>query len=494
MKLSLLVFVSAIARVTVSQGINSSVAQQQNASGQVSQQLHSLMPDGVTTLPPACALKCYMQSAPVAPVTSSFDPIQALCSKHVSPDPAVADQLKACLWNSCTVLELLQGKRYTAELCHEPKSDLGPTILAVIWVTESISIIAIFLRVLARTSVLESSKFEENRWGWDDTTITVALVANLSAGVVVTLAITKGGYGQNVWMLKPNQITYGIKHLIISEPIYLFSLGIVKVAILLFYLRIFPSKSGHRRFRIFCWVLIAAISVYTVVHMLILIFQCWPVSHAWNQFTGHSQGTCWDYRPSVLSHGILNMASDWIVFVMPIKNLLDLKMKKAKKGLVIAVLAFGLGGSVCSIFRLVELNHARRADFKTDPNVALRFAKFLMWSTAEANATLFCACMPMAVQVVRRITGKVHASYPRSQKLGQKISEYSSSYGHTDGSTQHTTTITTKASRRGHLSMELTNISEIALGGARDEEKGGSSHRCGSSLSGSWNSGPGTAV
>lgn len=140
-------------------------------------------------------------------------------------------------------------------------------------------------------------------------------------------------------------------------------------------------------------------------------------------------------------------------------------------------------------------------------------------STAEVNSTLFCACMPMALQVIRRIIKKADGSYPRSHKLGGKCSS-SSYYGQTDDTLASRRTAATKASRRGHLSLELTKISKIALNdglrahtaaadktetavvesgeyrGAEtcgDEEKG-DARRCGSSTRRSWESAPGTAI
>ncbi|KAK8108446.1 50S ribosomal protein L36e [Apiospora sp. TS-2023a] len=517
MRASLLVVLSAMARFAASQSIISSVIQQRQTTNQTSHNPFSSLLDGAATKPPACSVICVMKSAS-ATSSSSIDPLQALCSKHV--DPVVAEKLQTCLFTSCTLQELLQAKRFTASLCHEKQTDLGPMIMGVIWASEAISVLAIILRVLARTAILETSRFEANRWGWDDTVIMSALFANLASGVLVSMAVVEGGYGKDVWVLTESQITYGIKYLIITEPIYLASLGVVKVSILLFYLRIFPKQSGHHRFRILCWVMIAAVSLYTVVHMLILIFQCWPTSYAWTRFFGdYDAGTCKDLEASTITHGVLNMAADWIIFVMPIKGLVELKMKRAKKVLAIAVLAWGLGGSVCSVFRLVELIHVRKIDFKEDPNVTLRLAKFLIWSTAEVNSTLFCACMPMALQVVRRIIKKVDGSYPSSHKLGGKSSSFSY-YGQTDDTLASRRTAATKASRRGHLSLELTNISEIALNdGLRahpasadktqtavvdsgeyrgdqacgDKEKG-NARRCGSSARRSWESAPGKAV
>ncbi|KAK8057868.1 CFEM domain-containing protein [Apiospora saccharicola] len=543
MRASLLVVLSAVATCAASQGIVSSAIQQRQTTNQTSHYPFSPLLDGAVTKPPACSVICVMQSA--SPTSSSsIDPIQALCSKTV--DPVVADKLQACLFSSCTLQELLQAKRFTAALCHEKQTDHGPMIMGVVWASQAISVIAIILRVLARTAILETSRFEANRWGWDDTVIMSASFANLASGVLVSMAVVDGGYGKDVWVLTEDQITYGIKvsdsiaiplynnlppskcrctdntakHLITTEPIYIASLGVVKVSILLFYLRIFPKQSGHHRFRILCWIMIGAVSLYTLVHMLILIFQCWPTSYAWTRYFGdYDAGTCKDLEPSIITHGVLNMAADWIIFVMPIKGLVELKMKRAKKVLAIAVLAWGLGGSVCSIFRLIELLHVRKIDFKEDPNVTMRLAKFLIWSTAEVNTTLFCACMPMALQVVRRIIKRVDGSYPSSHKLGGKSNSFSY-YGQTDDTLASRRTAATKASRRGHLSLELTNISELALNdGLRahpatadktqtaavdsgeyrgdqacgDEEKG-DSRRCGSSTRRSWGSAPGIVI
>ncbi|KAK8081080.1 hypothetical protein PG997_008898 [Apiospora hydei] len=159
MKVFLLVFVAAMARLAVSQAIISHEVQQRHAASEIPQHPRGLFPDGLTTMPPACA----------------------------QVDPAAAEKLKVCLASSCTLTELLQARRFTAELCHEPETDISPMILAVMWVGGCICIIGILLRVLARTAILETSKFEASRWGWDDTAITVALASNVAAGIITSL-------------------------------------------------------------------------------------------------------------------------------------------------------------------------------------------------------------------------------------------------------------------------------------------------------------------
>lgn len=204
MKASLLVFASSMASMAACQGDVLPVFQQWHTMGQSGHGPRGLSADVAPVMPPVCAvsncfvipnpamcgrpltytlqLKCHMK---FAPATSSSDPIRSLCSQQVVP--AVSDDLNACLASSCTLQELLQAKRFTVELCHEPQTDLGPTILAVVWASEAISVIAMVLRALARTAVLEANRFEANRWGWDDTAITVALLANLGSGITIAI-------------------------------------------------------------------------------------------------------------------------------------------------------------------------------------------------------------------------------------------------------------------------------------------------------------------
>lgn len=203
MRASLLTVVSGMARFAASQSIISPVIQQRQTTNQSCHIPLGSLIDGAATKPPACSvssptppfvydlfplthslqLKCVLQSGPAT--SSSLDPIQALCSKHV--DPVVADKLQTCLFSSCTLQELLQAKRSTASLCHEKQTDLGPMIMGVIWASKAISVIAIVLRVLARTVILETSILEASTWGWDDTVIMAALFANLASGVWVSL-------------------------------------------------------------------------------------------------------------------------------------------------------------------------------------------------------------------------------------------------------------------------------------------------------------------
>lgn len=209
MRVSLLVFVTAMARFAVSRSIVSPMIQPRQTANQSSHNPFISLIDGATNKPPACSvstlpphpthsaqslfaypfsfqIQCVMQSMQSAPAASSSgDPIQALCSKKVVP--GVTDRLQTCLFSSCTLQELLQAKRFTAALCREPRTDLRPMIMAVTWALGALSMVTVALRVLARTAILETSRFEANRWSWDDTVIMVATVVNLASGVFVSL-------------------------------------------------------------------------------------------------------------------------------------------------------------------------------------------------------------------------------------------------------------------------------------------------------------------
>lgn len=63
----------------------------------------------------------------------------------------------------------------------------------------------------------------------------------------------------------------------IGEMCYTFIVNLTKIAIVLMYLRIFPSSiTSH--FRTACWIIIGICATSTIAVLLTIIFECNPVS------------------------------------------------------------------------------------------------------------------------------------------------------------------------------------------------------------------------
>lgn len=150
----------------------------------------------------------------------------------------------------------------------------------------SIAAIGIFARFLSRTPAFNGSGF-----GWDDWTILVCWIILIPSDVVLDV-MTRSGLGQDIWML-PNpshQITKILYDFYISEYTYVLEIALVKISILLLYLRMWPESRGQSRwFRRSCYTVMALLIFFTFICMLVLGLQCQPLSYSWTRWDGQHE-------------------------------------------------------------------------------------------------------------------------------------------------------------------------------------------------------------
>ncbi|KAI1345199.1 hypothetical protein F5Y15DRAFT_20395 [Xylariaceae sp. FL0016] len=398
---------------------------------------------GVSTLPPTCAIACQSQFAAVDS-TATMPDLESMCT---NTDPAIEKAILACVMQKCTVSEALQAKKFTAELCHEPTHDKTAIILGAVWGFEAFGFIGLFLRILSRFLV------EGRKIGVDDLLAILVLAANITAGAIVTIATVDYGYGKDIWMLTPDQITHCLMYMITITPVYIFSVGILKVALIIFYLRIFDAQSGNKRFRIMCWVMMAISIGYTTAHIFTSIFNCQPISFAWTSWDGLHQGKCGDRGIDGLSHAIMNVCVDFILFFMPIPKLWRLNMSTRKTLLIITMFAFGLCTTACSIVRLSDLN---MLGYSSLSNGTVTTVPFMIWTIAECKFGLFCACIPMSMQSLCILLTKLFGSIKSEAQQSHEPSKRSG--GSSDQPSSLELGDVHPASRRGRKTRDPTSL------------------------------------
>ena len=120
-----------------------------------------------------------------------------------------------------------------------------------------------------------------------------------------------------------------------ATVLYVPSMMFAKLAILLCYFRI----SAKRNFRIALYIAMGIVLAYSIALIFALIFGCNPIQKSWDlRITG---GTCIN-RPAVyLSNGILNVATDFMILLLPVPMIKDLHMPLRQKILVAAVFSVG---------------------------------------------------------------------------------------------------------------------------------------------------------
>ncbi|KUJ17544.1 uncharacterized protein LY89DRAFT_584744, partial [Mollisia scopiformis] len=250
-----------------------------------------------------------------------------------------------------------------------------PQILAGILLPTLFASIFVVARLYTRFIITRN-------WGNDDTLITIAWVTSLGLAVTNALLIPFGG-GHHAIFQKPSQITPTLKIAFIGRLIYQFVLCLTKLGICLFYLRVFQDKASKRQ--------VYMIAAFTIISALVIeiefVFQCNPVSDAWNFVNPNCKAT----NPSVVTNCVCNIIADvWIMaFVIP--RVLPLQMARRQKFSLLGVVSLGMLVIAASIVRCILVLMIGKQGMVTT------------WTTLEVATGLFCASAPCIRPLLRQI-------------------------------------------------------------------------------------------
>lgn len=107
------------------------------------------------------------------------------------------------------------------------------------------------------------------------------------------------------------------------------------MSILLFYIEVFPTLKRSGR------VIIAVIFCYTLSTALAAVLVCEDVDDNW-EYENLFQGKCGDRILVFRVTGALNIVSDVIVLLLPVRNVLRLHLPLYRRLVLLATFALGL--------------------------------------------------------------------------------------------------------------------------------------------------------
>lgn len=261
-----------------------------------------------------------------------------------------------------------------------PGPDLNNTVLAIVTTFWACSWVMTCIRVYSRTILTRT-------FGLDDTMIVSASIL-ATADWVMKLIWTRNGLGHHITHVSNGQlrifsiVTYART---INYPLVL---GLIKISILIFYLRIFPSD----RFRLACHIMISLIASMALILSLTNAFECSPLSRAPQWIFNTPSGHCLDRASLGIAGNSLNLASDVIVLFMPIKYLWQLSKVTTRKRLGLVLLfSFGILSCIASAIRL----HSVVTFYKSMQDPTYHIAKTAIWSAIEVNIGIIAASVPV---------------------------------------------------------------------------------------------------
>ncbi|TVY16125.1 Satratoxin biosynthesis SC1 cluster protein [Lachnellula arida] len=321
---------------------------------------------------PACGLLCLETAISASSCTLADSP--CICT-----DTALLTSAAACLATSCTPLESLKVAKIQEEGCGE----------SIVSEQLKLRVISHLFCILAEACVLLRiwTKLQlSHKLHADDFAIIAAGICLIPFWYLL-IALVNHGLGLNMWdtSLDTDSLDHFFLLFYVEEIMYILMLCIVKIALLLFLVKIFPSKS----FRAATYTVGAITVAVAVTFVLVTIFSCHPVSHFWTQWR-QTKGTCNNINAQTIVSGVINIIQDFTILFLPSIELYKLQVSTQRKVQLFLMFSVGLFVSIISIIRLKTLIRD--------------YTGVVIWSTVEPTVAIMCACMPSIRQLLGHVT------------------------------------------------------------------------------------------
>ncbi|KAH8666922.1 ATP synthase F0 [Xylariales sp. PMI_506] len=281
-------------------------------------------------------------------------------------------------------------------------------IIAVSATTSALSILVVGTRLWLRLSV-------RRRLAADDIFAGLAMLFALTY-TIFTIMQTKYGLGLPL-ALRPavNFVTY-TKVNYASRPFYELGISFFKISLLLSYLDLIRG-THHTTYRTVIWISIVLIAVGHIICMVLLIFNCRPITKTWDTTV---PGTCFAFAPSNSGYASVTIVSDIWVTLVPLPVLLKLNIRKEKKIGLVVIFMLGLFTSVCSVMRFLQIDRVAFVDGNS--------TMLVFWGTIEFNVGTIVSSLPYATPTyIRKAKNYVLGSGNKSKSSSKMNSHFGKS-------------------------------------------------------------------
>ncbi|KAK1846896.1 hypothetical protein CCHR01_10475 [Colletotrichum chrysophilum] len=274
-----------------------------------------------------------------------------------------------------------------------PLENRKSTIVGVIASGLVVAWFCVGLRIFVRVRIVRAP-------GWDDAVVLLALCP--SAVLKTNRAVgTNYGLGHPFREVPDSDREMFFLLFYMSNASFSTSNALVKLSILLQYLRLF--KDRMRNLRVATTVLIIIVSIWGFAFSFMAWFPCFPVQQFYRL---GSESNCYGYGSTnsmevynvVVSSNATNMALDFIILVLPIPLLFsDDTIRRTKLGLM-GLLFIGALINVIAGGRIV----ANRSTSDREPNPTKSFPTIILLGETENRLSLALASIPVFWPVVTK--------------------------------------------------------------------------------------------
>jgi hypothetical protein len=267
--------------------------------------------------------------------------------------------------------------------------------------------IVVALRIYTKLTIIRK---------WDAADVCIALgFPFLIVLAVMGHYMVKYGAGAHQWNITRAELFDLLYWGNVAEITYFPAIFLVKMSILLQYLRMFaPNRSLNKTMFYGAWTIIIASFLSYGASMFWTIWYCKPRQMIWNKLT--PGGHCHDHGPIVFSSGIYNVFSDICILLLPVLSLWRLRIPVGRKIAVSMLFATGLLACIASVMRIVFTIRIAPPIYISD--VSYNAIWIGLWSEAEISLGYIVACtlsLPKLMRAHRVNLSRVLSPFRSSQ-------------------------------------------------------------------------------
>ncbi|ORY17072.1 hypothetical protein BCR34DRAFT_451881, partial [Clohesyomyces aquaticus] len=225
--------------------------------------------------------------------------------------------------------------------------------------------------------------------GSDDWIMLAAAIMAVANNILVIVSTTPDiQTGYHLWDFHPEHFFGTMKAGQIGmsmQLIFIVTCSLMKTSVLITYLRIFPSKLN----KWFCYTLLAYTIAWMFTGFFIVLFQCSPPETYWMIFKYFHRAKCLNTKAIYYIQGANSTLTDFLIFLWPAKNLMEVKISLRQRITLIAMFSFGLIVCVAASAR-VYYTWA----YLNNYDIFWYAANAYVVMSIEAGVGIACGCLP----------------------------------------------------------------------------------------------------
>ncbi|RAK83961.1 integral membrane family protein [Aspergillus costaricaensis CBS 115574] len=268
-----------------------------------------------------------------------------------------------------------------------PDVSQGPQILAATSITTAFALLTVLARMYVRVFFIRNV-------GPDDYVMVLTMALSLGGIAVIIPEVIYGAGRHTVYVENTASIATHLNFA--TQGIYMWAIGLVKISIGLFLLRFAP----RRGYKIFIWVVMVVMLLYTIICFLTLMFECKDIRSIWDENVKSQCFTSSQLLKLSYTNTGLNILTDLIFAILPAIMLRHLQVNRRVKASLVCILGLGIFACAAAIVKLSVLpNYGRTGDLLWD------YSTLTIWVVVESNMGIIAGSLPTLKPLFKQFLG-----------------------------------------------------------------------------------------